>query len=157
MTIGTFCVLVGYSMERGIYAVTANAGEVAFLVCLQRMFPEIEGELEMQEDFFVNVIRTQSAAKRTSAEMGAEAITVSRQGARSAADDKAERPGEAGISRQPMRQQPTRQQPVEVTASSRGLNSSNSRNVVDTQGIALDMMVSKSKGKQGGNKSVIGV
>ena len=65
MTIGTFCVLVGYSMERGIYAVTANAGEVAFLVCLQRMFPEIEGELEMQEDFFVNVIRTQSAAKRT--------------------------------------------------------------------------------------------
>ena len=171
MTVGTLALLAGHAMQGGIYAVTANAGEVAFLLCLQRMFPEIEGELAMQDDFFTNVIRTQesrAAAKRDS-ETGMVAV---KQGGHGSG-------GRQSFDAQPRQQQPQpqpqpqqqqggqqqwsdatvqqqqqqQQQPVAAAAGASGRHAGGkaggSGHVVDTQGIALGVVVNKGNAKRG--------
>jgi hypothetical protein len=46
MFVGAVALLAGQLMPTEIYPITANAGEVVLLLCLQRMFPEVIGELE---------------------------------------------------------------------------------------------------------------
>eukprot|EP00937_MAST-01D_sp_MAST-1D-sp2_P005523 g5523.t1 len=59
MVVGTVCLAVGHALPASVYALTANAGEVLFLLCVIRMLSEVEGELEMQDDFLNKVINAQ--------------------------------------------------------------------------------------------------
>ena len=63
MVVGTLLLCVGHTMPAAIYPLTANGGEVLFLLCVMRMFTEVEGEIETQDDFLTSVIHEQGSQR----------------------------------------------------------------------------------------------
>jgi len=64
MCVGASALCAGQLCPKEVYPITTNAGELALLLCVSRMFPEIVGELEQQDSMAVFI---QTSEKKHSA------------------------------------------------------------------------------------------